>query len=153
MKTTFKSLYPSIDIENNIAPNTQIGRIEIAKQVYVHENVYCKENYSRGGEFIENLRTDNHIEFCHRWLQLANFSEMLEDIQEYNTLNPFIGRSQIYDHLADVGTIQPLYYNENKIIEPISFSDNWRRHGVWFHGTLAQNEMSSNYKDYMKEVV
>ena len=36
----FKSLYPSLMDENNIAPNTQIGRIDIPEKVYVNENVY-----------------------------------------------------------------------------------------------------------------
>lgn len=150
----FKSLYPSIDIENNIAPNTQIGRIEIANQVYDHENVYCKENYSRGGEYIENLRTDNHIEFCHRWLHLANFTEMLEDIKEYNTGIPFGGgREHIYDHVSDIGVIEPLYYESRQVVEPLNFNDNWEGHGIWFFSTLEQNQMSSDYKSYIKEAV
>lgn len=80
----YKSLYPSIIIEFNIAPNTQIGRIDIPDKVYDNENVYMNEKYSRGGEFIENLVTDNTIEFCKRWLHLAGFNELLEDIKEFN---------------------------------------------------------------------
>ena len=85
MKVVYKSLYPSIMSEFNIAPNTQIGRIEINSKVYNNENTYKipEEKYSRGGEFIENLVTDNHIEFCHRWFKLANVEEMIEDVDEY----------------------------------------------------------------------
>lgn len=81
----FKSLYPSLMGEYNIAPNTQIGRINILEKVYAGENAYHIEEikYSRGGEYIENLVTDNHLEFCHRWLHLANFQEMIEDINEF----------------------------------------------------------------------
>ena len=83
----YKSLYPSIDLENNIAPNTQIGKIIIEEQVYNNENRYGNDKYERGGEFIENLVCDNIILFAHRWFRLANFKEMLSDIDEYYKLN------------------------------------------------------------------
>jgi hypothetical protein len=76
-------LYPSVISENNIAPNTKIGRIEIDEKVYPGENAYKYELYSRGGEFVENLVTDNHIEFCHRWFGLANIEEAIQDVDEY----------------------------------------------------------------------
>ena len=82
----YKSLYPSIIIEFNIAPNTQIGRIIIPDKVYKGENAtnIPGNKYSRGGEFIENLVCDNIIEFCKRWFQLAGFKEFMEDWKEYN---------------------------------------------------------------------
>jgi len=79
----YKSLYPSIDLENNIAPNTQIGKIEIENKVYENENRYANEKYERGGEFVENLVCDNIIVFANRWLHLANVSEMVQDLQEF----------------------------------------------------------------------
>ena len=81
----FKSLYPSLMLEFNIAPNTQIGRITINEKVYGNENAYSieDEKYSRGGEFVDNMITDNHIEFCKRWYHLAGFKEFLSDIKEY----------------------------------------------------------------------
>ena len=83
MKTPYKSLYPSIDIENNIASNTQIGKITIEEKVYEYENKFCDDKYERGGEFVENLVCDNIIEFSNRWLHLATFGELLNDIKEY----------------------------------------------------------------------
>jgi DNA polymerase elongation subunit (family B) len=81
----FKSLYPSIMGEFNIAPNTQIGKINISETVYDGENAYHipEEKYSRGGEFIENLVTDSYVEYCHRWFHLADIQEAIEDIDEY----------------------------------------------------------------------
>ena len=72
-------------LEFNIAPNTQVGKIEIPNKVYKFENLYGieEEKYSRGGEFIENMVTDNIIEFCNRWFNLANYQEFLEDIDEF----------------------------------------------------------------------
>jgi len=152
----FKSLYPSILIEFNIAPNTQIGRVDIwntwivdynghklyvkdpgvayefpmteiddkpvPKKIelyldeectepafidkatgraamvdydpekfktieytkfYQNENIYHNPKYSRSGEFMENIASDNHIEFCKRWLCLAGIKEFFEDWNEY----------------------------------------------------------------------
>ena len=76
-------MYPSIDLENNIAPNTQIGKIEIENKVYENENRYANEKYERGGEFVENLVCDNIIVFANRWLHLANVTEMVQDLQEF----------------------------------------------------------------------
>ena len=86
MKTPYKSLYPSIDIENNIASNTQIGKIVIDEKVFDYENRFCDDKYTRGGEFIENLVCDNIVEFSSRWLHLAIFSDLLNDIKEYYTI-------------------------------------------------------------------
>lgn len=91
----YKSLYPSVISENNIAPNTQIGRIEIDEKVYPGENAYKYELYSRGGEFIENMVTDNHIEFCHRWFGLASIEEFISDMDEYYMENGFGEYSKI----------------------------------------------------------
>lgn len=166
----FKSLYPSIMIEFNIAPNTQVGRIDIwnkwivdynghklyAKdpgvayefpmtevdnkpvpkkielyldeactepafvdkstgmaalvdydqekfktisyyKFYQNENVYHNPKYSRSGEFMENLVSDNIIEFCKRWFNLAGILELIEDWNEYQKsfLN-FYGNGEPY---------------------------------------------------------
>lgn len=81
MDFDFKSLYPSITGESNIASNTQIGKIEIPHKVYKNENSYNIEGYSRSGEFIENKVTDNIIEFGHRWFHLPTAMEIIKDIE------------------------------------------------------------------------
>ena len=121
-------MYPSIILENNIAPNTQIGRIIIDETVYKGENAYNNPKYSRGGEFIENMVTDNHIEFCKRWFHLAGFKEILQDMQEYY--------QKFYVSYSSYGRYEPYYINDNKLIvvpvrdmgtkkaiKPIRFSD------------------------------
>ena len=117
----YKSLYPSITLEFNIAPNTQIGRIVIPNKVYDHENVYGIEEgkYSRSGEFIENMVTDNVIEFCKRWFKLAGVQEFLEDIDEfYEDRN--LGR---FSNLVNAGfKEQPLIPVANTIETPVLFS-------------------------------
>lgn len=83
----FKALYPSIAREYNLAPNTQIGFINIPEQVYENENIVHNDKYTRSGAYIEDLTSDNYIEFCHRWFHLANFKELYEDIMEYFSNN------------------------------------------------------------------
>ena len=128
----YKSLYPSIMSEFNIAPNTQIGRIEIPVKVYENENLYNIEadKYSRGGEFIENLVTDNMIEYCHRWFHLANFEEILEDIDEfYNNLN--LGRFSNLEAVfnspivpTSSGIQKPVQFDQPLVTPPVIFYNN-----------------------------
>lgn len=81
----FKSLYPSIDREFNMAPNTQIGKIIIPNQVHNLENPFNFEYYDRGGQFLEDLVSDNWISFCNRWLHYPSVMEWIHDINEFFT--------------------------------------------------------------------
>lgn len=86
----YKSLYPSIMREFNIAPNTQIGRLIIDQQVHDGENPFKYGKYSRGGQFIQDLHSGNYVEFCKRWLHLGGFMDILHDMAEYfSTHKPF----------------------------------------------------------------
>lgn len=103
-------MYPSICLEFNIAPNTQLGRIIIPQQVFSMENYYKNEKYERAGEYIENLTTDNVIEFSHRWLGLANLIEFLQDWKEYN--------EKFKSCYSQNGKYEKFYRNDqNKFIE------------------------------------
>ena len=93
----FKALYPSIDREHNLAPNTIIGKILIDNKVHKYENPYHNEDYDRGGQFIEDLVTGNSLEFGKRWFNFAGFREMLEDIDEYYQMNIPIINNRVYD--------------------------------------------------------
>lgn len=118
--------------EFNIAPNTQIGKIVIEQKVYDDENAYHidDEKYSRGGEFIENLVTDNHIEYCHRWFKLANVNEMLEDIDEYYSNAGFGKYSNLLAAfnspiIPSSGRPQsPVIFNQPRVINPVIFYNN-----------------------------
>lgn len=109
-------------LEFNIAPNTQIGRIIIPDKVYEFENAYMieEEKYSRGGEFIENMVTDNIIEYCKRWFHLAGIKEFLEDIDEYYSSRS-IGR---YSNFAKAGFIEsPIVPTISGVESPIEFTN------------------------------
>lgn len=135
MDEDYKSLYPNVDLENNMAPNTLIGAIEVPHKVYKNENIFNDEpdSFSRSGEMMDLYITGNanFTEFCHRYLHLANFEELLEDIEEYmqKTYNSTF-------NITTNGYINPFYVTkkEDKIkpfvegavaknIQPITYYD------------------------------
>ena len=84
----FKSLYPSITMQNNIAPNTQVGMVEMPEKVYANENAYGapedEGKYSRSGEMLENFMCKNIIIFAYRYFGLASFRQFIEeDLPEF----------------------------------------------------------------------
>lgn len=87
----YKSLYPSIVLENNIAANTQIGRYSLPNKVHnkEHKDMYTSDEddakYSREGEFFENMMSGNIIEFCKRWFHLGGIKDVIHDFKEYYT--------------------------------------------------------------------
>jgi len=108
-------------LEFNIAPNTQIGKIEIENRIHMKENPYMDEKYNRGADFLDNLATDNYIEFANRWFGLASFQQILDDIDEF-----FKSDFGVYREIAN-DPFSPIIPTSSKIIEPISFyeiSDN-----------------------------
>lgn len=79
----FKALYPSTTRENNMASDTIVGKILITDPVHKYENPYHEDMYDRGGQYVEDLITGNSLEFGRRWLHLANFRELIQDVNEY----------------------------------------------------------------------
>lgn len=82
----YKALYPSTDIQNNMGPNTQIGKVLIEEQVHKLENPFDNKFYDRGGAYIEDYTSGDVLEFAHRWLGLASYRELLDDIMEFFTI-------------------------------------------------------------------
>ena len=98
----YSSLYPSIILEFNLAPNTQIGRIIIEDKndpnrsfgLNEHPDMYSSDDntakYSRGGEFLENYMCNSPIEFGRRWMGLGDVFDVINDLIEffkYNGIN------------------------------------------------------------------
>lgn len=79
----YKSLYPSIARENNMAPNTQIGKVVIENQIYENENPFNYEFYYRGGRFLMDFNSGNYMEFGKRWFNLAGVRDMMKDFEMY----------------------------------------------------------------------
>lgn len=132
----YKSLYPSIMGEFNIAPNTQVGKIEIPDQVYEHENIYHEEKYSRSGEFIENLVTDNVIEYCKRWFHLAGIKEFIDDIDEFY-IDRGVGK---FSNLMKAGFKEsPLIPASDNIISPVSFTNKAVEKPIVFYNNIPES--------------
>ena len=108
----FKSLYPSTTRENNMAPDTIIGKIFIDNPVHKLENPYHEEMYDRGGQYIEDLVTGNALEFGRRWLQLATFKELLADVEEYFQYHIPAG-NRAYEMYTDNGMMKPFVVRPN----------------------------------------
>ena len=109
----YKSLYPSIMREFGIAPNTQIGKIEIENQVYDKENPFEYDKYCRGAQFLQDLYSDNYIEFAERWFHLAGFKEMIEDMDEYFKTHTPIGERYRGEHNSFIKWNDNSIQNEN----------------------------------------
>jgi len=94
----YSALYPSIIMENNLAMNTQVGKIDIENKIHdnEHPDMYTSDDdaarYSRSGEFLDNLMSGNILEFCRRWLSLGDIHDVLKDIEEYYKYNGYRGR-------------------------------------------------------------
>ena len=133
----YKSLYPSIMLEFNIAPNTQIGRIVIPEKVYEHENTYKidEEKYSRGGEFIENMVTDNTIEFCKRWFGLATIQEFINDIDEFYNDKGF----GAFSNLTNAGFVEsPIVPTFDKVETAVTFDYSKAEIPVLFYSSVPE---------------
>lgn len=123
----YSSLYPSIILENNLAPNTQIGRIIIEDRtnpdkqfsLMEHQDMYTSDDdnakYSRGGEFLENLMSNNHLEFCRRWMRLGDIHQVIEDITEFYKFNGCSGKPIDYN-IRDC-----IYFSKDNFIECVEF--------------------------------
>ncbi len=81
----FKSLYPSIDREFNLGPNTLIGLIKPEERNMTDSVFKERANESEGGNFLEDLQCHNWLEFCTRWFWMADYGELINDIMEYYT--------------------------------------------------------------------
>lgn len=141
--------------EFNIAPNTQIGKIEIRQKVYDEENYYGieEEKYSRGGEFIENLVTDNHIEYCHRWFKLANVYEMIEDIDEFYNRFGFGKYSNLIESgYCGNGKMSPIIPTACKIHQAVTFGNPKVNSPVIFHTSRDTKYSYYNLIEESKEM-
>lgn len=141
----YKSLYPSIGRENNMAPNTQYGKIIIENQVFEQENPFNMELYDRGAAYAEDLITHNWISFCHRWFSLANYREFLEDFMEYAIVH-FRKAPRRFD-------------DQGRIIPFVRITDQNKNSKVqWYTKEPRKKPFIKipdriNYNDYLKEIL
>lgn len=130
-------------LEFNIAPNTQVGRIVIPEKVYNHENTYHidEERYSRGGEFVENMVTDNIIEYCKRWFHLAGVEEFVEDIDEFYDSYEFGN----FSNLSSAGFKEsPILPTADVIETPVMFTGSKVENPILFYSSKPKDMTYDN---------
>lgn len=114
----YKSLYPSIMREFNIAPHTQIGRIIIDEPVHDKENRFDFDKYVRGGAFLDELQTQSYLEFCSRWLHMGTYENLIDDIISYfNDIKSRYRSPKIFDTNGNINMIHFI----NPDVEPPKF--------------------------------
>lgn len=97
----YKSLYPSNINENNISPNTQIGKIILPNQIDPKENRFNNNYFDRVVNFVEDFTSGNILEFCSRYLNLGSYEDVYDDIIEYfNTVKNAIYGLKLRDVLT-----------------------------------------------------
>ena len=81
----YKALYPSIIDENNMAPNTQHGKILIPEQLDPKENRFNNPTFNRVTWFVEDYVSGDWLTFCNRYFNLPSYEEMYDLIYQYFT--------------------------------------------------------------------
>ena len=145
----YSSLYPSIILENNIAPNTQVGRIIIEDPddpskkfgLCEHPDMFSsgddEAKYSRGGEFLENLMCANPLEFGRRWLGLGDIYQVLEDMREFFKFNKYSGAPLDYT-IRDA-----IYFTKPGGIKAVEFHDKYMAPAI----IMFENTLDTEYKE------
>lgn len=119
----YKSMYPSELMEFNMAPNTQIGMIEIPDQVNPNENILKDDKWTRSGAFVADFHSHVWLEFFHRWFGLADYRTLFEDIEYYFT---HIRKPLMYiENLDEHGYLIPLYDVDEyeKMMNPLTVEE------------------------------
>ena len=119
----YSSLYPSIIREFNIAPNTQIGLLIIAREFTPIEA--ARANNTIAGAFMEDIQSQVWLEFGSRWFNLADYTTLYHEVEEFFTtiMNPMNGM-RIYNR---EGLIEPFVtYNKDLMITPFELNVNPR---------------------------
>ena len=68
-----------------MAPNTQVGKVLLPEKLDKNENRFNNENFDRSVWFIEDYVSHDRLNFCQRYIKLASYEEMFDDIIEYFT--------------------------------------------------------------------
>ena len=121
----FASLYPSIIRQFNIAANTIIGKLIIDDKVHDKENISDMDKWTRASAFMEDIQSQQWLEFASRWFNLPNYTTLYHEIERFFTqiANAYLGL-RVYER---DGTIEPITFDQDGLLcEPIIFEDDRR---------------------------
>lgn len=103
----YARLYPSTIHENNMATENQIGKIFIPKPLHDKDNRFGDPRFDRGGSFIEDFQPHMWLEFCERWLHLAGYADLVDDVREYFDTIGSISAPMDYRWVNHIPLIKP----------------------------------------------
>ena len=121
----FASLYPSIIRQFNIAANTIIGKLIIDDKVHDKENISDMDKWTRASAFMEDIQSQQWLEFVSRWFNLPDYTTLYHEIERFFTqiANAYLGL-RVYER---DGTIEPITFDKDGFLcEPIIFEDDRR---------------------------
>lgn len=121
----FASLYPSIIRQFNIAANTIIGKLIIDDKVHDKENISDMDKWTRASAFMEDIQSQQWLEFASRWFNLPDYTTLYHEIERFFTqiANAYLGL-RVYER---DGTIEPITFDQDGLLcEPIIFEDDRR---------------------------
>lgn len=141
----YKSMHPNMTLEGNMAPNTQIGRIEIPDKIYEFENRFGVEKWHRQEEFADLLMCQNILLLCSRWFGLANYRQLISDVREFFLMQ--------YQYDMRYG-YEPCFHKQFSSNECVSFNPNlignFYYTPVVFHNNMPD---TFQYKEQLKRTV
>jgi len=134
----YKSLYPSLIRQFNLAAHTQVGMLIIPDKIYALENKMHSSTYTRGGAFFEDFAVQNWLDIGSRWFGLMNYEQLvyfvhkvcMEEIKPRNYLIGFentTGTKTIpFDNT--VGPIYPLIITAPMVYSTKNFIKEYTDH-------------------------
>lgn len=80
----YTSLYPTITMLFNIFKTTLLGKLILQGKSTVREayseNIFEKGRYDRGGQYMEDLETQEALFFCYKWLNLPSIEDTINQV-------------------------------------------------------------------------
>ena len=117
-----------------MAPNTQIGKVTFPEQIDPNENRFKRDDYQRQTQFMEDLQSGVYLEFCTRWLNLASYGDLYDDIINYFT-NIKASQQPLRTFSFESGMMIPFYHiPENSVVNPfIKFDGAYNPFDRYYH--------------------
>lgn len=103
-----------------MAEENQIGKIFIPRALHEKDNRFGDDRYDRGGAFIEDFQPNQWLEFCSRWLHLAGYADLVDDIKEYYETIGTLSSPMTYTWDNGIPLIPALIKDNDKL--PVGFS-------------------------------
>lgn len=120
------SMYPSINLVNNISRSSQHGRLIILNKVSPLE--YSVNPHLRGGEFVDDYETRDYIKVGVKWFSLKRTEEYIREFFEYRKSN----RRRIVPKAKHLGGFFKLWYGKMEKVFSLIYPEDRSRFKAFF---------------------